>query len=107
MKELGEEQFIAHNAKTPSRQRIFELFAQHHTPLNISIELATLETIKDFVKDLEKAGLSVGNVNDQIQSISGAAGDEAVEMLRRVPGVVDVSPDQPIDIGPPDSPETW
>jgi len=49
VKELGEEQFVAHNVKTPSRSRIFELFAQHHTPLNICIELATLETIKDFV----------------------------------------------------------
>src|SRR5262245_52481179 len=32
VKELGEEQFIAHNVKTPSRARIFELFAQHRTP---------------------------------------------------------------------------
>jgi len=47
--DLGAEEFIAHNVKTPSRNRIFELFAEHHTPLNISIELATLETIKDFV----------------------------------------------------------
>jgi hypothetical protein len=37
--DLGEEQFIAHNVKTPSRNRIFELFAEHQTPLNISIEL--------------------------------------------------------------------
>jgi DNA-binding transcriptional LysR family regulator len=50
VKELGEEQFVAHNVKTPSRDRIFELFAQHRTPLNICIELATLETIKEFVQ---------------------------------------------------------
>ncbi|HKX29702.1 MAG TPA: LysR family transcriptional regulator [Blastocatellia bacterium] len=50
VKELGEEQFIAHNVKTPSRARIFELFAQHRTPLNICLELATLETIKAFLK---------------------------------------------------------
>jgi DNA-binding transcriptional LysR family regulator len=49
VKELGEEQFVAHNVKTPARTRIFELFAQHRTPLNICIELATLETIKAFV----------------------------------------------------------
>jgi len=48
-KELAEEQFVAHNVKTPARTRIFELFAQHRTPLNICIELATLETIKEFV----------------------------------------------------------
>jgi DNA-binding transcriptional LysR family regulator len=55
--DLGGEQFIAHNVKTPSRNRIFELFAEHHTPLNISIELATLETIKDFVR--RDAGVAI------------------------------------------------
>jgi DNA-binding transcriptional LysR family regulator len=50
VKDLGDEQFVAHNVKTPARTRIFDFFAHHRTPLNISIELATLETIKDFVK---------------------------------------------------------
>lgn len=50
VRDLGQESFVAHNVKTPARSRIFELFAQHRTPLNISIELATLETIKEFVK---------------------------------------------------------
>jgi DNA-binding transcriptional LysR family regulator len=50
VKDLGNEQFVAHNVKTPARTRIFDFFAQHRTPLNICIELATLETIKDFVK---------------------------------------------------------
>jgi len=49
VRDLGKETFVAHNVKTPARDRIFELFAQHRTPLNISIELATLETIKEFV----------------------------------------------------------
>jgi LysR family transcriptional regulator, low CO2-responsive transcriptional regulator len=57
VKELGEEQFVAHNVKTPSRARIFELFAQNHTSLNICIELSTLETIKDFV--LRDAGIAI------------------------------------------------
>jgi DNA-binding transcriptional LysR family regulator len=57
VKELGEEQFVAHNVKTPSRSRIFELFAQHHTPLNICIELATLETIKEFV--IRNVGIAI------------------------------------------------
>jgi DNA-binding transcriptional LysR family regulator len=50
VKDLGNEHFVAHNVKTPARTRIFDFFAQHRTPLNISIELATLETIKEFVK---------------------------------------------------------
>ncbi|HKQ79383.1 MAG TPA: LysR family transcriptional regulator [Blastocatellia bacterium] len=57
IKELGQEQFVAHNVKTPSRARIFELFAQSHTPLNICIELATLETIKDFV--IRNVGIAI------------------------------------------------
>lgn len=50
VRDLGGEQFVAHNVKTPARTRIFELFAQHRTPLNICVELATLDTIKDFVQ---------------------------------------------------------
>jgi DNA-binding transcriptional LysR family regulator len=57
VKDLGQEQFVAHNVKTPSRTRIFELFAQNRTPLNICIELATLETIKDFVA--QNAGIAI------------------------------------------------
>lgn len=57
VKDLGEEQFVAHNVKTPSRTKIFELFAQNRTPLNICIELATLETIKAFV--LLDAGIAI------------------------------------------------
>ncbi|HMV51593.1 MAG TPA: LysR family transcriptional regulator [Blastocatellia bacterium] len=57
VKDLAEEQFVAHNVKTPSRTKIFELFAQNRTPLNICIELATLETIKEFV--LLNAGIAI------------------------------------------------
>ena len=57
VKELGEEQFIAHNVKTPARDRIFDLFAQQRTTLNICIELATLETIKEFV--MLNAGIAI------------------------------------------------
>jgi predicted CoA-binding protein len=63
--------------------------------------------IKEIARDLEDAGFSVGQVNDEIQSITGAAGDESVKKLRKISGVVDVSPDTAIDIGPPDSPKTW
>ena len=63
--------------------------------------------IKTIAKDLEKAGFSIGHVNGEIQSISGAAGDDIVKKLRSISGVVDVSADEPIDIGPPDSSDTW
>ena len=50
IRELGKVVFVAHNARTPARTRIFELFAKARTPLNITMELATLETIKEFVR---------------------------------------------------------
>jgi DNA-binding transcriptional LysR family regulator len=50
VEELGKEPFLAHNVKTGSRYKVMETFAQHHTPLNITLELATVETIKRFVQ---------------------------------------------------------
>jgi DNA-binding transcriptional LysR family regulator len=50
IKELGKESFLAHNVKTASRRRVVEAFTQQHTPLNITLELATVETIKRFVQ---------------------------------------------------------
>jgi DNA-binding transcriptional LysR family regulator len=48
--ELGRESFLAHNVKTGSRHTVMEMFARHHTPLNITLELATIETIKRFAQ---------------------------------------------------------
>jgi len=50
VKELGAESFLAHNVKTGSRHKVMETFALQHTPLNITLELATVETIKRFVQ---------------------------------------------------------
>jgi DNA-binding transcriptional LysR family regulator len=50
IQELGEQSFVAHNVKTASRNRVVEAFKQHQTPLNITLELATVETIKRFVQ---------------------------------------------------------
>jgi len=50
VEELGSEPFLAHNVKTGSRYKVTETFAAHHTPLNITLELATVETIKRFVQ---------------------------------------------------------
>jgi hypothetical protein len=61
----------------------------------------------EIAKDLEEAGFSIGQVLEEIGSITGEAGDETVGKVRSIAGVVDVSQDVPIDIGPPDSPETW
>ena len=49
IKELGGESFIAHNVRSPSREKVIEAFRRFQTPLNIGIEIATIETIKRFV----------------------------------------------------------
>ena len=63
--------------------------------------------IRDIAKDLADAGLVGGQVLEAVGSITGSADDTVVAKLRKVRGVVDVSPDTPIDVGPPDSPDTW
>ncbi len=50
IEELGGHPFLAHNVRTGSRNKVIEAFAEHHTPLNITLELATVETIKRFVQ---------------------------------------------------------
>lgn len=47
--ELGKEDFIAHNVASPLRRRVIETFHRYRTPLNMGIELPTIESIKRFV----------------------------------------------------------
>lgn len=49
IKYLGQESFVAHNAPSPYRQRVVEAFEKHRTPLNIVVELPSLEAIKLLV----------------------------------------------------------
>lgn len=50
VKELGAESFIAHNVSSPYREKVVSTFAKHKTPLNISMEMPTLEAIKRLVE---------------------------------------------------------
>jgi DNA-binding transcriptional LysR family regulator len=49
IRDLGAENFIAHNVSSPRRKLVEESFAKHKTPLNIGVELPSLEAIKRFV----------------------------------------------------------
>jgi DNA-binding transcriptional LysR family regulator len=51
VRELGAETFIAHNVPSPYRERVIKTFEKHRTPLNISMEMPTLEAIKRMVAD--------------------------------------------------------
>ena len=56
VKELANEPFVAHNVNSGSRAKVIQTFARQHTPLNITLELATIETIKRFVQ--QRVGLA-------------------------------------------------
>jgi DNA-binding transcriptional LysR family regulator len=48
--ELGQESFVAHIVESPFRNRVIQLFAKHHVPLEMRVELPTIESIKRFVQ---------------------------------------------------------
>ena len=50
VEELGKEAFIAHIVESPFRRKVIELFARHRTPLNMPMEMPTIESIKRFVQ---------------------------------------------------------
>ena len=47
--ELGDQVFIAHNVASPLRRKVIEAFQRYRTPLNMDVELPTIEAIKRFV----------------------------------------------------------
>ncbi len=47
--DLGRQDFIAHHVASPLRKKVIEAFQRHRTPLNMTIELPTIEAIKRFV----------------------------------------------------------
>nr|WP_114210600.1 LysR family transcriptional regulator [Acidisarcina polymorpha] len=49
IRDLGKETFVAHNVPSPLRRKVIETFLAHKTPLNMVIELPSLEAIKRFV----------------------------------------------------------
>src|SRR3954463_7389872 len=49
IRQLGAESFVAHIVSSPYRDKVIEAFRRHKTPLNMDIELPTLQAIKRFV----------------------------------------------------------
>ncbi len=48
--ELGMETFIAHNVVSPYRERVIREFQKHKVPLNMDLEMPTVETIRRMVQ---------------------------------------------------------
>ena len=49
IRKLGGLNFIAHNISSPQRQKVIQTFKRHKTPLQMGVELPTMEAIKRFV----------------------------------------------------------
>ena len=50
IRQLGSQNFIAHNIPSPQRQKVIQTFRRHKTPLQMGVELPSLEAIKRFVE---------------------------------------------------------
>jgi hypothetical protein len=87
--------------KTAKRKK-----AQQATAANqpLVITLTGDRPIHEVAGDLKAAGLAVDQVLTSTGIVTGSAHPDAATRLRNVRGVADVSPDHPVDIGPPGSP---
>ncbi|PYP86692.1 MAG: LysR family transcriptional regulator [Blastocatellia bacterium AA13] len=74
IKQLGAESFVAHNVSSPYRAKVLESFRRHKTPLNMDVELPTIEAIKKFV--------STGNGVALVPGICVEAEVERGELVR-------------------------
>ncbi|MFE9323532.1 hypothetical protein ACFYOW_21465 [Nocardia sp. NPDC006982] len=63
--------------------------------------------ISEIVDELTAAGFTTDKILEELGVVTGDAGDDTAQRLRTIPGVTDVSLDSSVDIGPPDSSETW
>ena len=50
IRRLGAQSFVAHNIPSPLRQKVIQAFKRHKTPLQMGVELPSLEAIKRFVE---------------------------------------------------------
>ena len=50
IEELGMETFIAHNVVSPYRAAVIDTFRRHQVPLNMEVEMPTIETIRKLVQ---------------------------------------------------------
>ena len=71
---------------------------------SLVITLSGERPIHEVADALKTAGLSVDEVLTEIGIVTGSAHPDATARLKNVRGVADVSPDHPVDIGPPGAP---
>ncbi|MCU1262958.1 MAG: transcriptional regulator, LysR family [Bryobacterales bacterium] len=84
--ELGAETFIAHNVLSPYREVVLREFQRHKVPLNMHIEMPTIETIRKLVQaDLGVAFLPRMCVEEEIrQGTLCAVGVKEIAVERKI-----------------------
>jgi DNA-binding transcriptional LysR family regulator len=80
IRELGGESFLAHNVRSPYRERVLQSFARCRTPLNIVIELPSLDAIKRLVEQ----GLGVALMPRRVAQAEMARGDLVALAVREM-----------------------
>jgi DNA-binding transcriptional LysR family regulator len=50
IRQLGTQNFVAHNILSPQRQKVIQAFRKYNTPLQMGVELPSLDAIKRFVE---------------------------------------------------------
>lgn len=79
--ELGSETFIAHNVMSPYRQTVIRAFQKYQVPLNMTVEMPTLETIKQTV--IRKMGVAfLPRMTVQAELHSGALVEVSVKEMK-------------------------
>ncbi len=94
--------------KTPRRKASKKASPKKSPPKNTWVVTTSRDRpLADIAKDLSRAGFAIDQTLEQIGVFTGKSDDKAVGKARAIRGVADVSPDQPVNIGPPNSRDTW
>ncbi len=80
VRQLGGESFLAHNVRSPYRERVVKTFERHRTPLDIVMELPTLSAIKRLVAE----GLGVALMPRRAAETEIARGELAAVAVREM-----------------------
>lgn len=69
IRELGTQNFVAHNVASPQRLKVIQAFKRHKTQLHMGVELPTIEAIKRFVEMSNGVALVPGlTVQSEVES---------------------------------------
>jgi DNA-binding transcriptional LysR family regulator len=80
IRELGEEPFLAHNVRSPYRERVLRTFDRYQTALHIVLELPSLEAIKRLVE----RGLGAALMPRRVAEAEIARGDVVAVTVREM-----------------------